>query len=184
MRYFPCAKKNREESRDQYISTRSHLCSVTDTVVPASFFFPFAARTLVRGGPTRPHRPRLVAFHSTRPPSSPLLPAHSFSIGPAVINITICFYIGSSRGTWRGTVCGRGLLAGNRKWPTATKRRRPTAMVDGPLQDPYHTTRTYCSTACRPPTHLVILVTAVAYMRAGPMVRATVATDFIFSLYA
>ena len=46
----------------------------------------FAARTLVRGGPTRPHRPRLVASHSTRPPSSPPLPAHSFYIGPAVIN--------------------------------------------------------------------------------------------------
>ena len=49
-----------------------------------------AARTLVRhgGGPpaTRPHRPRLVASHSTRPPSSPPLPAHSFYIGPAVIN--------------------------------------------------------------------------------------------------
>ena len=46
----------------------------------------FAARTLVRGGPTRPHRPRLVASHSTRRPSSPPLPAHSFYIGPAVIN--------------------------------------------------------------------------------------------------
>ena len=52
------------------------------------------------------------------------------------------------------------------------------------LQYPYHITRTYCSPACRPATHLVILVTAVAHMRAGPRVRATVATDFIFSLYA
>ena len=50
-------------------------------------------------------------------------------------------------------------------------------MGTGPLQYPYHITRTYCSPACRPPTHLVILVTAVAHMRAGPMVRATVATD-------
>ena len=29
--------------------------------------FAHATRTLVRGGPTRPHRPRLVASHSTRP---------------------------------------------------------------------------------------------------------------------
>ena len=41
----------------------------------------------MRGGPTRPHRPRLVASHSTRPLSSLSLPAHSFYIGPAVINI-------------------------------------------------------------------------------------------------
>ena len=39
-------------------------------------------RTLVRGGPTRPHRPRLAASHSTLT----LLSAHSFYIGPAVIN--------------------------------------------------------------------------------------------------
>ena len=32
--------------------------------------FAHATRTLVRGGPTRPHRPRLVAPHSTRPLSS------------------------------------------------------------------------------------------------------------------
>ena len=32
--------------------------------------FAHATRTLVRGGPTRPHRPRLVASHSTRPLSS------------------------------------------------------------------------------------------------------------------
>ena len=39
-------------------------------------------RTLVRGGPTRPHRPRLAASHSTLT----LLSAHSIYIGPAVIN--------------------------------------------------------------------------------------------------
>ena len=32
--------------------------------------FAHATRTLVRGGPTRPHRPRLVVPHSTRPLSS------------------------------------------------------------------------------------------------------------------
>ena len=32
--------------------------------------FAHATRPLVRGGPTRPHRPRLVASHSTRPLSS------------------------------------------------------------------------------------------------------------------
>ena len=85
---------------------------------------------------------------------------------------------------WRGTVCGRDLLAGNRKQSTATKRRRPTGMGAGPLQDPYHITRTYCSPACWPPTHLVIIVTAIAHVRAGPRVRVTVATDFIFSLNA
>ena len=37
---------------------------------PSLSQFAHATRTLVRGGPTRPHRPRLVASHSTRPLSS------------------------------------------------------------------------------------------------------------------
>ena len=40
----------------------------------------------MRGGPTRPHRPWLVASHSTRPLFSLPPPAHSFHIGPGVIN--------------------------------------------------------------------------------------------------
>ena len=65
--------------------------------------FAHAARTLVRGGPTRPHRPRLVASHSTRPPSSPPLPAHSFYIGPAVINIHT-YLLPLARGSLSATV--------------------------------------------------------------------------------
>ena len=45
----------------------------------------------MRGGPTPPwcrtrlQRPRLVASHSTRPPSSPLPPAHGYTLGLAVM---------------------------------------------------------------------------------------------------
>ena len=34
--------------------------------------FAHAARTLVCGGPTRPHRPRLGASHSTQPTKQPM----------------------------------------------------------------------------------------------------------------
>jgi hypothetical protein len=69
---------------------------------------------------------------------------------------------------WRGTVCGRGLLAWTR-W-------RPTATGVGSISYPYHVTRSYCSLAqfAHPPnTHSLVPVTAISRMRAGPMVRAT-----------
>jgi hypothetical protein len=68
-------------------------------------------------------------------------------------------------GPWRGTVCGRGLLA----WT----RGRQTATGVGPLSYPYHITRSYCSLARPPHTHSLVLVRAISRMRAGPMVRAT-----------
>ena len=40
----------------------------------------------MRDGQTSPHKPRLVVPHSTCPSLSPSPPAHSFIIGPAVIN--------------------------------------------------------------------------------------------------
>ena len=77
------------------------------------------------------------------------------------------------RQPWRGTVCGRGLLAGTRGRPTATRRRPRMASGVGSLQYPYHITRTYCSLARAPHTHPLIFVTAVSHMRAGPVVSAT-----------
>jgi hypothetical protein len=71
----------------------------------------------------------------------------------------------SEDGPWRGTLCGRGLLA----WT----RGRPTATGVGSLSHPYHITRSYCSLARPPHTHSLVLVTAISRMRAGPMVRAT-----------
>ena len=75
--------------------------------------------------------------------------------------------------TRRGTVCGRGLLAGIRGRPTSTTRRTRMATGVGSLQYPYHITRTYCSLARAPHTHPLVFVTAVSHMRAGPVVRAT-----------
>ncbi len=48
--------------------------------------YPSPSRSLVRDGQTSPHKPRLVVPHSTCPSLSPSPPAHSFIIGPAVIN--------------------------------------------------------------------------------------------------
>jgi hypothetical protein len=48
--------------------------------------YPSPSRSLVRDGQTSPHKPRLVVPHSTCPSLSPFPPAHSFIIGPAVIN--------------------------------------------------------------------------------------------------
>jgi len=48
----------------------------------------FSPRSLVCGGQTSPHKPRLVASHSTCPPLSPSAHAHSFVIG-TVVNIRI-----------------------------------------------------------------------------------------------
>jgi hypothetical protein len=47
--------------------------------------------------------------------------------------------------TWRGTVCGRGLMAGIRGRPTATTRRTQMATGVGSHKYPNHNTRTYCS---------------------------------------
>ena len=48
--------------------------------------YPFPPRSLVCGGQPSPHKPRLVVSHSTCPPLSSPPHAHSFVIGPAVIN--------------------------------------------------------------------------------------------------
>jgi len=45
---------------------------------------PFTPRSLVRGGQTSPHKPRLVASHSTCPPLFSSPHAHSFVLGTAV----------------------------------------------------------------------------------------------------
>ena len=49
---------------------------------PPSFqHYPFPPRSLVCGGQTSPHKPRLVVSHSTCPPLSPSPHANSFIIG-------------------------------------------------------------------------------------------------------
>ena len=47
--------------------------------------YPFPPRSLVRGGKTSPHKPRIVVSHSTCPPLSSSPHAHSFVLGTAVI---------------------------------------------------------------------------------------------------
>jgi len=72
--------------------------------------YPSPSRTLVRDGQTSPHKPRLVVPHSTCPSLSSSPPAHSFIIGPAVINThtmrwfkRAAFYMGlkSKVASWR-----------------------------------------------------------------------------------
>ena len=53
---------------------------------PPFTHYPFPPRSLVCGGQPSPHKPRLVVSHSTCPPLSSSPHAHSFVIGPAVIN--------------------------------------------------------------------------------------------------
>ena len=53
---------------------------------PPSFHTISLSRSLVRDGQTSPHKPRLVVPFSTCPSLSPSPPAHSFIIGPPVIN--------------------------------------------------------------------------------------------------
>ena len=48
--------------------------------------YPFPPRSLVCGGQTSPHKPRLVVSYSTCPPLSSSPHAHSFVLGTAVIN--------------------------------------------------------------------------------------------------
>ena len=53
---------------------------------PPLTHYPFSPRSLVCGGQTSPHKPRLVVSHSTCPPLSSSPHTHSFVLGTAVIN--------------------------------------------------------------------------------------------------
>jgi hypothetical protein len=53
---------------------------------PPFTHYPFPLRSLVCGGQTSPHKPRLVVSHSTCPPLSSSPHANSFVLGTAVIN--------------------------------------------------------------------------------------------------
>jgi hypothetical protein len=53
---------------------------------PPSTHHPFPPRSLVCGGQTSPHKPRLAVSHSTCPPLSSSPHAHSFVLGTAIIN--------------------------------------------------------------------------------------------------
>jgi hypothetical protein len=64
-------------------SPRTHFSSFRH---PPFTHYPFPPRCLVCGGQPSPHKPRLVVSHSTCPPLSSSPHAHSFVIGPAVIN--------------------------------------------------------------------------------------------------
>ena len=55
---------------------------------PPFTHYPFPPRSLVCGGQTSPHKPRLVVSHSTCSPRSSSPHAHSFVLGTAVINNT------------------------------------------------------------------------------------------------
>jgi len=66
--------------------------------------YPSPSRSLVRDGQTSPHKPRLVVPHSTCPPLSPSPPAHSFIIGPAVINT----HIGSTQPWYEAMALTKG----------------------------------------------------------------------------
>ena len=65
--------------------------------------YPSPSRSLVRDGQTSPHKPRLVVPHSTCPSLSPSPPAHSFIIGPAVIN-THTLTQGYQHWDWKGSL--------------------------------------------------------------------------------
>jgi hypothetical protein len=51
--------------------------------------YPFPPRSLVCGGQTSPHKPRLVVSHSACPPLSSSPHEHSVVLGTAVINISV-----------------------------------------------------------------------------------------------
>ena len=53
---------------------------------PPFTHYSFSPRSLVCGGQTSPHKPRLVVSHSTCSPRSSSPHAHSFVLGTAVIN--------------------------------------------------------------------------------------------------
>jgi hypothetical protein len=54
--------------------------------LPPFTHYPFSPRSLVCGGQTSPHKPRVVASHSTCSPRSSSPHAHSFVLGTAVGN--------------------------------------------------------------------------------------------------
>ncbi len=62
---------------------------------PPFTHYPFPPRSLVCGGQTSPHKPRLVVSHSTCPPLSSSPHAHSFVLGTAVINNNFIFPLAS-----------------------------------------------------------------------------------------
>jgi hypothetical protein len=66
---------------------------------PPFTHYPFPPRSLVCGGQPSPHKPRLVVSHSTCPPLSSSPDAHSFVIGPAVINTHTGGGVGMGRGS-------------------------------------------------------------------------------------
>jgi hypothetical protein len=53
---------------------------------PPFTHYSFSPRSLVCGGQTSPHKPRLVVSHSTCSPRSSSPHAHSFGVGTTVIN--------------------------------------------------------------------------------------------------
>jgi hypothetical protein len=53
---------------------------------PPFTHYPFPPRSLVCGGQTSPHKPRLAVSHSTSYPLSSSPPAHSFVLGTVVTN--------------------------------------------------------------------------------------------------
>jgi len=63
---------------------------------PPFTHYPFPPRSLVCGGQTSPHKPRLVVSNSTCPPLSSSPHAHSFVLGTAVINNNA----GGTRAVW------------------------------------------------------------------------------------
>ena len=75
--------------------------SFHDTTLPPCVEVPGSSRvpslcSLVCGGQTNPHKPRLVVSHSTCSPLSPSPHAHSFVLGTAVINNISVFSFPSS----------------------------------------------------------------------------------------
>ena len=70
------------------LDSLSHFSSPSSHHPPFTHY-PFPLRSLVCGGQPSPHKPRLVVSHSTCPPLSSSPHAHSFVIGPAVINTHI-----------------------------------------------------------------------------------------------
>ena len=70
--------------------TPPRTCSPSSRHPPLTHY-PFPPRSLVCGGQPNPHKSRLVVSHRTCPPLSSSPHAHSFVIGPAVINTHTIF---------------------------------------------------------------------------------------------
>ena len=86
-RSFPCHQDRQTGSVPTYQSPTRHPIPCSRTPDHRRGGCPRPPRSLVRGGQTRPRRPRLVVSLSTCPSFSPFPPAHSFVPGPPVINI-------------------------------------------------------------------------------------------------